>query len=456
MRISKMNSLKLGLASVLGILVIVALASASVVFAQMDNNPLNSNTGSLEDIDSYGFEDISSIGTKIDALSVAGVDAQSLRPLNLGVADAEPFNFEFYGDTYDKVVISSNGLLMPTTADDLIAADLDISDSVDLSDTTTRPAYPPRIALQIIEPFWADLYGPFDDNGGVYEALLGEYPNRRYIVQWYRIAPTPDAEENDLRNFQVILFEGSNIIEFHYDRTTSGARDLGVTSGIAGPVAKGRYSQSSGDYETDDNSNTGSLEDVDSYGFEDISSIGTKIDALSVAGVDAQSLRPLNLGIADAEPFNFEFYGDTYNKVFVSSNGLLIPTITDDLIVADLDTSENVDLSDTATRPAYPPQIAPQLIAPFWADLYGPFDDNGGVYEALLGEYPNRRYIVQWYRIAPTPDANVNDLRNFQVILFEGSNIIEFNYGRTTGDARDTATIGVAGSVDELSFRDWR
>ena len=232
MRISKMNSLKLGLASVLGILVIVALASASVVFAQMDNNPLNSNTGSLEDIDSSGFEDISSIGTKIDALSVAGVDAQSLRPLNLGVADAEPFKFEFYGDTYDKVVISSNGLLMPTTADDLIAADLDISDSVDLSDTTTRPAYPPRIAPQLIAPFWDDLYGPFDDNGGVYEALLGEYPNRRYIVQWYRIAPTSDTNVNDLRNFQVILFEGSNIIEFHYDRTTSGARDT-ATIGIA-------------------------------------------------------------------------------------------------------------------------------------------------------------------------------------------------------------------------------
>ena len=46
MRISKMNSLKLGLASALGILVIAALASASLIFAQMGDNPTNSNTGS--------------------------------------------------------------------------------------------------------------------------------------------------------------------------------------------------------------------------------------------------------------------------------------------------------------------------------------------------------------------------------------------------------------------------
>ena len=47
-KINKMNSLKLGLASALGILVIATLASASIVFAQMgDNpdNPTNSNAG---------------------------------------------------------------------------------------------------------------------------------------------------------------------------------------------------------------------------------------------------------------------------------------------------------------------------------------------------------------------------------------------------------------------------
>ena len=44
-KINKMNSLKLGLASALGILVIAALASASFVFAQMGDNPTNSNSG---------------------------------------------------------------------------------------------------------------------------------------------------------------------------------------------------------------------------------------------------------------------------------------------------------------------------------------------------------------------------------------------------------------------------
>ena len=44
-KINKMNSLKLGLASALGILVIATLASASIVFAQMGDNPTNSNSG---------------------------------------------------------------------------------------------------------------------------------------------------------------------------------------------------------------------------------------------------------------------------------------------------------------------------------------------------------------------------------------------------------------------------
>ena len=67
MRISKMNSLKLGLASALGILVIAALASASLIFAQMGDNPTNSNTGS------YGVSltcDFSNLETEAYGISI--------------------------------------------------------------------------------------------------------------------------------------------------------------------------------------------------------------------------------------------------------------------------------------------------------------------------------------------------------------------------------------------------
>ena len=52
-KINKMSSLKLGLAAVLGILVITALASASIVFAQTNNSTIQSVApeGPQEDID---------------------------------------------------------------------------------------------------------------------------------------------------------------------------------------------------------------------------------------------------------------------------------------------------------------------------------------------------------------------------------------------------------------------
>ena len=82
MRISKMNSLKLGLASALGILVIAALASASLIFAQMGDNPTNSNTGS------YGVSltcDFSNLETEAYPVTVTGFGG----PASLSVASGQ-------------------------------------------------------------------------------------------------------------------------------------------------------------------------------------------------------------------------------------------------------------------------------------------------------------------------------------------------------------------------------
>ena len=177
--------------------------------------------------------------------------------------------------------------------------------------------------------------------------------------------------------------------------------------------------------------------------FENISEIGTKINELSVSsGESAQVTRQLNLGVTDADTFNFEFYGVNYNQIVVSSNGFLVPTRVDDLIAAGQDTTDNVDLAVATDRPRY----LEQIIAPFWAELHGPAptSDSGGVYEAVLGEAPYRRYIVQWQNIQVTPgDGEARWLR-FQAVLFESSNDIEFRYDQVGTEHRDKATIGIA------------
>ena len=175
--------------------------------------------------------------------------------------------------------------------------------------------------------------------------------------------------------------------------------------------------------------------------FENISEIGTKIDELGVSsGESAQVTRQLNLGVTNAEPFNFEFYGVDYNQIVVSSNGFLVPTRVDDLIAADQDTTDNVDLAVATDRPRY----LEQIIAPFWAELHGPTGDDGGVYEAVLGEYPYRRYIVQWNDFILDPADGIRDALDFQVVLFESSNDIEFRYNLINKEDRAEATIGIA------------
>ena len=177
--------------------------------------------------------------------------------------------------------------------------------------------------------------------------------------------------------------------------------------------------------------------------FEDISEIGTKIAELSTSSEKSvQSTRQLNLGVTTADTFNFEFYGVNYDQIVVSSNGFLVPTRVDNLIAADQDTTNNVDLAVATDRPRY----LEQIIAPFWAELHGPAptSDSGGVYEAVLGEAPYRRYIVQWQNIQVTPgDGEARWLR-FQAVLFESSNDIEFRYDQVGTEHRDKATIGIA------------
>ena len=169
--------------------------------------------------------------------------------------------------------------------------------------------------------------------------------------------------------------------------------------------------------------------------FEDISEIGTKIDDLSDS---AQTTRQLPQGV---NPFNFEFYGVNYDQIVVSSNGFLVPTRVDNLIAADQDTTNNVDLAvATPRRPRY----LEQIIAPFWYELHGPIGDDGGVYEAVLGEYPSRRYIVQWKDFILDSDDGIRDAVDFQVVLFESSNDIEFRYNLINKEERAKATIGIA------------
>jgi len=127
--------------------------------------------------------------------------------------------------------------------------------------------------------------------------------------------------------------------------------------------------------------------------------------------------------------FDFEFYGNTYNTVNVSSNGYLTFGNTDGLIWS----NSMIPFSN----------IPNNMIAPFWDDLN--LSGGGAIYYLIEGESPNRTLTIEWH--------NISHYRNvgqaiFEATLCEGSNNILFQYqdvsfGDSKFDYGSSATIGI-------------
>jgi hypothetical protein len=184
--------------------------------------------------------------------------------------------------------------------------------------------------------------------------------------------------------------------------------------------------------------------DVTIYSMVDISgaSGGTSI----LAGVD-DGVAALTM------PFGFKFYGQTYTVVCASSNGALYFVTTGDLCGGFNDFA-NTDLTGTLT----PNDFA--AVLPFWTDLTFQVQGAGGVYYQTLGASGSRRFVVQWHNAYPQGSPNPV---TFQVVLFEGSTKILFQYqtvGLGQGNPASNggrATIGIrnAGGLTSSQQLQW-
>ena len=135
------------------------------------------------------------------------------------------------------------------------------------------------------------------------------------------------------------------------------------------------------------------------YSWEDITS-GTALN-LSDDGEASVSL-----------PFVFQYYGVSFNSIKISNNGAFRfgnPTSALSFL--------NQPLSGTS------PDL---LVAPFWDDLAPAI--SGNIYFKTIGEAPNRRFIVAWKDIPHFVDRGSTGPITFEVILYEGSNNIKFQY----------------------------
>lgn len=130
-------------------------------------------------------------------------------------------------------------------------------------------------------------------------------------------------------------------------------------------------------------------------------------------------------------PFPIRFAGTApgYSMLWVGSNG----TIS----------------FNTATNPGYenrtlPTNVAQTLVAPLWDDLI-PSTSNSDIFTATTGVAPNRKFVVEWRNMR---GFSVSGTATFQVVFFENSADIRFNYLDTlfnhgSYDYGRSATIGV-------------
>lgn len=133
-------------------------------------------------------------------------------------------------------------------------------------------------------------------------------------------------------------------------------------------------------------------------------------------------------------PFSIQFGGGSYTLLTVGAGGTI---------------SFNGFASEY--NDVIPTTQTPMLVAPFWTALapFGTGTDNN-VFWDVTGSAPNRELIVEWRDVPICCTYSSQETVKFQVVFFEGSSNILFNYadtifgGQSAGsDNGATATSGV-------------
>jgi len=151
-------------------------------------------------------------------------------------------------------------------------------------------------------------------------------------------------------------------------------------------------------------------------------------------GLDTEDIKVIDIG------FNFSYYGSSYSQVGVSSNGYI---------------KFGTPVNDWENQ-CIPDILEPNnLIALYWDDL-DPDAGSGEVYYQTFGTSPERYLVVEWHDVyrfglySGTPGT-------FEVIIYEGSNNIKFqymdtNFGYSSYNYGASATIGIESDGGTLAY----
>lgn len=139
--------------------------------------------------------------------------------------------------------------------------------------------------------------------------------------------------------------------------------------------------------------------------------------------------------------FTFNFGGAGYTQAVISTNGYLAFDGIGEGAFNYQATNFLIPVSNAGG--VYGSDV---FLAPFWDALQMPTLSGftRGVFATTLGSAPNRRFVVEWNQMG-LQSAPASTSLTFQVVLFEGSNQILYQYASLSGLGSDgsSATIGL-------------
>jgi sugar lactone lactonase YvrE len=158
------------------------------------------------------------------------------------------------------------------------------------------------------------------------------------------------------------------------------------------------------------------------FGWTDISGTGTPITA-------SDWLPNADDGAVQVDlPFNFRFYGGTYAKVYLSTNGYI-----------QFGSSSSFYAPNCLNLNVAPLDIA----AAYWMDL----DPSAGgtVHKEVLNLAPNRSMVLQFTGVPPRLGSGSV---TFQIVINEDNSLEFFYFSTSTHDSGASASAGLRGAFD--------
>jgi photosystem II stability/assembly factor-like uncharacterized protein len=150
-------------------------------------------------------------------------------------------------------------------------------------------------------------------------------------------------------------------------------------------------------------------------------------------------------------PFKFVYDNHQYDSVQISTNGWIELGSGTPGYLFGLSTNSQLGayfVPSLATK-----EHPTKALGPWWCDLSA---EAGHISYATTGSIPNRTFIIQWKNVpAYCCDPTTTTFLNFQVKLFETSNVLEFSYGPLIAGALPT-WVGASIGLKDYAGGDYR